>query len=655
MKQHSLPECDRRFSSLTRSDRGGLGNREQAALLSAKRRRGISSWLLSSLRGHAGVAPALRARAPELAFVIAVDAGIPQVVEAAQLLLGHESVWLMEATPEHWDIERRLTILHFSYGSEAWKAFLQGNLGERIDSASTRVILHQLGEDQAVQDEGGFISVTDLTIFGGDSDSTPAFEARQENVWRRAAALGRFYLNLHLDRTACRTLAMAIAAMDIAANAIRTQRPGRRVAPFPTRIDRALLGIPSVTVAPNEAYSIPYMADREGLYVTVHASDYLAEQPISFWPFDHESEGRVFLPRQESLADGERLQVLDDRLFDLAIGTPMVAMRRLSTGAKGFVTLDMLLTKCEGDDQDIWVGDDPDQLRAAMEFQHSVGALYSTNRLGPQEIKDSIEYLSRFEGKLDEGLEPRPHPLQFGTHGHRLGVWVLDRDRDSTERAHVVRLFAAALHSYIIPSSKEVAPGALAWPYEFAYSLSSWATELRPPWFAGYANAAMVGMLAVGWALTGEARWKELAQGAVRYLKLASEKTGAAYFIDGFQFNAEYAYRTAPIPNYRVLDGELCSPPYLHNAGLLLDNPEIVALAHRLACGLTVPLGLLRGKDGAPLLAMDGHDMTPAYMWQLWACLQLLSAMTKDRTFSRLARDWKRFIPVEFWEQGYPS
>jgi hypothetical protein len=104
-----------------------------------------------------------------------------------------------------------------------------------------------------------------------------------------------------------------------------------------------------------------------------------------------------------------------------------------------------------------------------------------------------------------------------------------------------------------------------------------------------------------------------------------------------------------------VLDGELCSPPYLHNAGLLLDDPELVVLAHRLACSLITPLRLLCRSDGAPLFGMDGQDMNPNYMLQLWMCMQLLAAMTKDRTFAKIARDWKRFIPESFWVDGYPK
>lgn len=589
--------------------------------------------------------------------MVLVDSAAPWILEDATLLLGPDGATILAPSDGSMlGLRRAPTIVHLLFGSPSWKVCVKQLSAPSTarNAAAFRIIVHHApalhgdpGDPLSPIRDKGFL------VFAEFADSKPAFDDPPSSRWARAAALGRFYLKIGLDATASRSVAMAVAGMEVAASCAPTRPDQRASVRLTERVDQALLGIPCVTLAPNAAFSQPYLADRQGLQLTVRQSQYLGEQPLSFWPHREEASGRVLMPRQQALEDLEQLVVLDDRLFDLAVGTPMVAVRRLSDGSRGYVTLDMLVAKCEGDGREIWVGARPDLLRPCVEFRNRAGALYSTNLVGPKERESSFAFLARFSNQDDDLSVDAPHPLQVGAHAHRLGVWALDERRDPKDRAEVARLFAGTLDRYIAPKAMEIAPGAVGWPYEFDFRMP-WATALRPPWFGGYSGAAMLGTLAVGWALTGEARWKDLARGALGYLHLPSEKGGAAYWIDGFQFSAEYAYRTAPIPNYRVLDGELCSPQYLYNAGLLLDEPEIVSLAHRLACGLTAPLRLLRRSDGAPLFGMDGQDMNPNYMWQLWMCLQLLAAMTKDRTFAKLARDWRPFIPESFGAEGYP-
>jgi hypothetical protein len=590
-------------------------------------------------------------------LTVLVDPTIPSLAEDACALLGAGVAEQMSVKAASALAAQTTAILHLVEGSSLHR--VTGTKAQWTkDTSKLFVLVHRsnsslvvIAHPNAPSPANSFIGPPIL-----NRHEYPISDAdrHQPNVWERAASLGRLYLLIGLDLPTSRLIALSVNGMDVAANCVRTHARSANANQFVGgRVDSSLLGIPCVTVAPNAVASQPYVADRAGLRISVRSSDYLSEQPLSFWPHREEASGRVLLPAAEVLEESEDLLVLDDRLIDLAVSTPMIAVRRLATGGDGYITLDALITKTEGNERDIWVAEEPTTLRRLVEFRTRAGTIYSTNRMSAEEVNDSIKFLSRFLALNEDAIEPL-HPLQVGAHAHRLGVWALDERRQPHERSEVARLFSATFQRFLTPKAKEIAPGVLTWAYEFDHSMP-WSIALRAPWYSGYCAAAIVGTLAVGWALTGEGCWRDMARGAVAYLKLPSHEGGAAYGIEGFHYIAEYVYRMPPIPNYRVLDGELCSPQYLHNAGLLLDDPQLVAFAHRLACGLIAPLRLLRRADGAPLYGMDGRDMDPNYMWQLWMCLQLLAAMTKDRAFAKIARDWKAFVPANFWTEGYPS
>lgn len=414
-----------------------------------------------------------------------------------------------------------------------------------------------------------------------------------------------------------------------------------------------MLGFPAEVVRPNAKFSKPYIADRAGLEVTYRPSSYLEEQPTSLWWDDSGDEaGPTLLRRREELISGEVLVVLEDRLHDLAVATPMVAVERKRDGQKGYVTLDCLITKLVGEDA-LWAAEDSNTVRGLVEFPSKWGVLHSTNRVGPDEVASSRDYLSAF-GKWSKAWKKKSvHPLECGAHGHRIGCWALAEDRSASDRDSVAAQLDTMMQSWAVPSAVEIRSGVVTWPYEFDFSMP-WGTKLPAPWFAGYANAAMLGTAACAYALTKKKEYKDLAMGAFRFLTCRSEDGGALYSVDGFDFIAEYVYRTPPIPNYRVLDGELCSMQYLVNAGMLIDEPELVSFAFRLNAGFRMELELLSKDDGSPYFGMDGQSMQPNYMWQIWMCLQLLAAIFKDRSYTDRANLWRPHIPAKFVDEGYP-
>lgn len=414
-----------------------------------------------------------------------------------------------------------------------------------------------------------------------------------------------------------------------------------------------LLGVPARVKRPNKDKVTPYLADRAGLQVSYRPSLYLDEQPTSIWWDQIGVDGAPLLLRnRDALNTGECLTVVDDELHDIGVGTPLVLVEREATGQQGYITLDSLLTKMKAPD-DVWAADDLPGLRKLVEFPSEFGILHSTNRVGVDEVISSRAYLSQFQGWKARWSRNPVHPLECGAHAHRIGCWALDEGRSPKDRNDIGKKLDMLMRNWVLPNMVEVMPGVLSWGYDFDFYMP-WATKLSNPWFAGYANAALVGSAACAYALTGKVQYKEVAMGAFRFLCLPMEQGGALYQSDGFPYVAEYVYRSPPIPNYRVLDGELCTMPYLVNAAMLLDEPELAAFANRLNAGFLSALDLLADRDGAPYFGMDGQPMQPNYMWQLWMCLQLLAAIFKDRSYTKRARMWRSHIPESFVEDGYP-
>jgi hypothetical protein len=52
---------------------------------------------------------------------------------------------------------------------------------------------------------------------------------------------------------------------------------------------------------------------------------------------------------------------------------------------------------------------------------------------------------------------------------------------------------------------------------------------------------------------------------------------------------------------------------------------------------------------------MDAQPMTPGYMFQLWATLQILANLFKDRRFAEHARIWRRAIPADSFNEAGPG
>jgi hypothetical protein len=441
------------------------------------------------------------------------------------------------------------------------------------------------------------------------------------------------------------------AIADLVALEARVQSAEATVAELSRRSAHPPLDV----VRPNARHFPLYRPDRKSLALRYRQNRLAPEQPDSLW-FDarRSLEGPTLLGGRIELQRGDVMVVADDRPYDLSVGTLMVKVFHERASQEGYVTLQALVASTSADGSELWSADDPARLRSVVEAESEDGVLYSTNRIGPAEVAATFEYLEQFapEKASVEELCRSIHPLQAGAHAHRIGVWALHRSRTPAERARVAAMLDTLFSRYVANAMQPVGSGC-SWPYAFDFKMP-WGTELKAPWYSGYANAAMVGAAACVWRLTGNALYREIAEKGVAFLRTPMESGGALYHSDGFSFIAEYCYRSPPVPNYRVLDGEMCSLVYLYNAAVLLADPVLLSFALDLAPGLGHALDMFCAPDGLPVFGMDGQPMNPGYMWQLWMTLQLLANIFKDRRFVAHARRWRAAIPQSDVDAGYP-
>lgn len=416
------------------------------------------------------------------------------------------------------------------------------------------------------------------------------------------------------------------------------------------------LGVAAKVERLNEHLVKPYCAKRAGMVVQFAGSHFSSEQPSSMWIAGSTAThaGPMYLGTREELSSGDVLEVLEDPLFDFSVGVPFVKIKRKISGSVGYVPLESFIGDTTPVDASLWTAHERGRLRSLVEFRNGSRVLYSTNRVSAKEVEESIKFLLATVNGTTDGDESSVHPLQAGAHAHRLGAWALADGRSSDERASATDAIDGMLRAYAVPKCNELRNGSIAWPYEFDFKMP-WGTKLNKPWYSGYANAAMLGALACASVLCDEREYAELARGAARFLQLPMDLGGAMYECDGFRYIAEYVYKSPPIPNYRVLDGELCSVVYIYNAALLLGDSLLLRLAIQLAAGIAASIPLFTSTRGLPVFGMDGQAMNPNYMWQLWVTLQLLGNAFKDRTFSEFAKDWYQGIPTSYFDDGFPS
>lgn len=193
----------------------------------------------------------------------------------------------------------------------------------------------------------------------------------------------------------------------------------------------------------------------------------------------------------------------------------------------------------------------------------------------------------------------------------------------------------------------------VTWEYQFEWKMN-WGITLDPPWRSTYANARFSTASAMLYRLTGEDRYRDLAVKAARFIGTPMSAGGGEYEVAGFRLPAEYIYNTPPLPNVRVLDGEMITVTSLYDTARLLADSEILNVFLRQSGSLAMQLESYTRPDGSLEFSMYINDMPQAYRWSVWSMLQVLANQSKDRRFADVARNYAAHVPQDWKEaNGY--
>ncbi|KAA5926346.1 hypothetical protein F1536_12395 [Achromobacter xylosoxidans] len=422
------------------------------------------------------------------------------------------------------------------------------------------------------------------------------------------------------------------------------------------------LGIPAVVDHPNNKFLRPFYADRAGIRVTYEKQIFSLQQPAMMYvPAD--IEGRTMLPWRTSengkpglygLYPGNTLVLLDNKLYDLGVGTLFIKVRNESAkGLIGFVPADIVIGETKPADNALWRAQDVAKLKNLSIVDIDGIPLYAILRpTDDSEVARQIAILadpSKYSGALGGG-QPGVHPVSAANTVYGVLLYALRPGADSALRASAISAAEKFFGSYAFPKADQIKPGVVAWPYTFEWNLN-WGIKLSPPWYSAYANAVMSAAASILFKETGEEKYRQLALASLRYLDLPIQDGGARYSVSGYQLPAEYVYPSPPIPNVRVLDGELIAAVATYNAARMLGDSWALTLFQRQAYSLSMQLDFYTRKDGRMLFATYVEEMPDHYQWILWSNLQALGNITKDRRFSDTADRLKPHVSAKDCQQ----
>lgn len=419
------------------------------------------------------------------------------------------------------------------------------------------------------------------------------------------------------------------------------------------------LEVPAVVEAPNARFVKPYLAQRKGVKVRYAGNLFSKMQPDFVWVPEIEASGRVLLrwmtsengkPGLLGIFPGNVLEITDDRLFDFGVGTLFVKVRHPS-GIEGYTLLETIIGDTEPADDGLWVSRDIERVRKNTTVKLGDVTLYEKYISGgPPQVESEIKRLSataEYATSLSGGQKGGVHPLLGASAVYGLLMAALRPDIDKALRGRAIEAAETFFRVYAIPSKVELAPGAISWPFHFEWNLN-WGIKLSDPWYSAYCNSQMIAAAALLYRMTEKPVYREIARQAARYLELSIEKGGSEYSIGGFRLPAEYVYPTPPLPNIRVIDGELGTAIAVYNAARLLGDSGMLRLATRHLASLATQLDLFTMQNGELMFAMYVEKMPEHYRWMIWSLLQVGANVMKDRNFITAANRMRPSVPQQW-------
>ena len=254
----------------------------------------------------------------------------------------------------------------------------------------------------------------------------------------------------------------------------------------------------------------------------------------------------------------------------------------------------------------------------------------------------------RYTGELNGGVEGGGvHPVYAANVAYAVLMEVVGGARPTGMESEALSAVETFFEHWVEPSAVPIRDNAVSWGYQFHWT-TNWGIRLEPPWYSAYANARMGLNGALLFRLTGDDRYATLARNAVAFIGLPVKHGGAQYDILGFKLPAEYVYPSPPIPNVRVLDGELIVAAALFDIARLLGDSELLRLFMTQVGSLAMQIESYLRPDGSLEFSMYIEEMPQHYRWDIWSALQVLGNVSKDRRFSIIAREYAKHIPQEW-------
>lgn len=429
----------------------------------------------------------------------------------------------------------------------------------------------------------------------------------------------------------------------------------------PQRVIAPYIDIPAVVVRPNAATLRPYFALRKGLTVRYMGNRFSTVQPELIWvpAIENDRERLIWQSYIEGKGGlvgvyaGDVITLLDDVLYDLDVGTLFVKVSKPDF-PPGYMLLETLIGETEPATNDLVVA------KNAKRFYEHASVDYAGVRLYEQTVNVDLNQMKRdtasllddasYATTLSGGMSGGVHPLYATSTARALLFAALKPQVSEEMRQEAVAAVAHFFDRYVEADKVALGEGRISWPYKFDWTMN-WGVKLSPPWYSPFANSQVVEVSALMYKISGEEKYRAMAQAATRFITTPINKGGSEYTIDGFRLPAEYVYGTPPLPNVRVLDGEFGVAIALYNAARLLGDSEMLRQSTAYFASIAMNLESYLKEDGGLWFAKYIENMPEGYGWPMWALLQNSAIITKDRRFTEYARRFTPFVTKRWCDE----
>ncbi|MFC1610911.1 D-glucuronyl C5-epimerase family protein [Myxococcota bacterium] len=391
------------------------------------------------------------------------------------------------------------------------------------------------------------------------------------------------------------------------------------------------LDVPAVVRRPNGPPSI-YSPRRTGLRVTYTGNRFsVSAKDVLFVAMRRDDGDAWAINHVAELTSGDELELLSDELLDYGVSTLFVEAKKTATDQRGLLAYETLIGEMRPVELGAW----------DLEPLGDGWTIYDPMPSDPGEVARQAaaldgEYTETFAWVAEKGV----HPLRAAKAVAAVLLDVVSEAPASPRRQLAVDR-ATRFFEWARGAAASNTDGAIMWPYEAPWPVH-WGITIEPPWYSAYANGRMGFAAALLAHLSGDRQLETLARRAFDFVGGRIDRGGATYEIDGFVLPAEYVYPTPPLPNIRILDGELMTAIDTYNTAVVLGDSDLLRLAARYGASLAAQLSSYETEEGFlqnaryPWLVDD-----PTYLKAMQHAARTLAAIHKDRIFAEQARHWK--------------